>query len=185
MMAQLAWDPSKDAQALLRDYYQRAFGPAADNVRAYYEEIEKARMDFVEKKNYATTQADFPELYTADLFSHCRTHLDAANRNLIDAPEIYRKRLAFVEAGLQFSELLIESIALMVSYWDAPDSQVADKVRGNWKAMEQIPVQYPFSINWGPVRPSTPRMVGLHPDHPDPKRKVKPSPKKPNDLDQN
>ncbi len=37
-MAQLIWDPSRGGQAVLDDYYARAFGPAAEHVRARFTE---------------------------------------------------------------------------------------------------------------------------------------------------
>ena len=69
----------------------------------------------------------------------------------------------------------------MSSYWQKKDKVIGDKVRANWKAMEKICTDNPYAINWGPVRPITPRMVGLHPDHPNPKWK----PGKVKDLDKN
>lgn len=185
LMAQLAWNPSQDAEALLEDYYKRGFGPAADEVRAYYDTIEEARMAFVQEKNYATTRDDFPDFYDADLMKRAGAHLDSAAEKLIESPQIYRDRLAFVGAGRQFTKLLVENISLMSGYWDNPNPTVADQVRAKWETLEAIPEAHPFSINWGPVRPTTPRMLGLHPDHPDPKRKAKPTPKKPDDLDRN
>ncbi len=185
MMAQLTWNPSQDADAVLADYYHRAFGPAAEDVRTYYETIEKARMKFVADKNYATTLEEFPDLYTEELLAVAETHLAKAMSKVKMAPEKFVHRIQFVEAGLRFTRLLTDTITLMSGYWDMPDEAVAAQVRDNWKKMEAIPEEYPYSINWGPIRPTTPRMIGLHPDSPDPKRKAKPSPKNPNDLDQN
>ena len=94
---------------------------------------------------------------------------------------IYRDRVAFVRAGLSFTALVIEVIEAMEGYWEAPDEAIAARVRANWKAMEELCEENPHAINWGPLRPSTARMIGLHPDHPNPRRKraqVK-------DLDQN
>lgn len=42
-----------------------------------------------------------------------------------------------------------------------------------WEAQEVHCAKYPHAINWGPVRPSAPRMLGLHPDFPNPKMKKK------------
>lgn len=185
MMAQLAWDPSQDAAAILEEYYQRAFGPAAGNVRAYYETIEEERMAFLKEKNYATTREDFPDLYDDDLLGRAEKHLDSAAEQVAGKNNVYSDRIAFVRAGLDFTKLLVENISLMSGYWDDPNDRVAEEVRKNWAKIEQIPVKHPYSINWGPVRPTTPRMLGLHPDHPNPKQKSKPSPRKPDDLDQN
>ena len=52
----------------------------------------------------------------------------------------------------------------MDGYWKSPDPAVAKRVKQNWKAIEKHVAAHPYAINWGPVRPNTPRMAGLHPD---------------------
>ncbi len=186
VMTQLLWDPEKDGQAILDDYYKRAFGPAAEDIEAYFDTFEKPRMAFVEKYNFNTERRHFPDLYTDELLASAGDHLKAAAAKTNGAPEIFGKRVAFIQAGLDYTKLSVENIAAMETYWDSPDEAVATKVRENWKEIERICEANPYAINWGPVRPITPRMAGLHPDHPDPKRKKsKPSKKAPNDLDQN
>jgi hypothetical protein len=105
----------------------------------------------------------------------------------VKAPEIYRKRVAFVRAGLTFTQRVVENITLMGRYWHKADEAVGARVRENWEAIERLCGDCPNAINWGPVRPSTPRMLGLHPDHPNPKlSKKRPNRKPPpNDLDKN
>jgi hypothetical protein len=49
--------------------------------------------------------------------------------------------------------------------------------------MEQICKDHPYAINWGPVRPQTPRMTGLHPDYGSKKKGVGNKGQKGNDLD--
>ena len=44
---------------------------------------------------------------------------------------------------------------------------------------EKLVAANPYAVNWGPDRPGTPRMLGLHPDHP-PAKEKKP---RANDLD--
>src|SRR5690606_20484245 len=36
----LMWDPQSDVQALLEDFYEQAFGPAAGAMRRYYERFD-------------------------------------------------------------------------------------------------------------------------------------------------
>lgn len=181
VMAQLFWNPSADPQTILDDYYQRAFGPAADDVRSYFETMENARMAFVKEHGYGAGVFHFPKLYTEELLQKSGELLERAAAKVKAAPEIYRRRVAFVQAGLEYSRLLIEDIKLMNSYWWKPNDQIATEVLANWEAREKLCQQHPFAINWGPVRPTTPRMRGLHPEFPNPKYK----PSNPNDLDQN
>jgi hypothetical protein len=179
-MAQLIWDPSKDGQAILDDYYQRAFGPAAAKVRSYFEAIEKARMVYVAKHGYGAGAFNLPRLFTAELLRQSDEHLRQASTSVEAGPEIYRRRVDFVRAGLTFTRLMIENIDAMECYWRKNDAMIAKKVLANWEAMEQLCAAHPYALNWGPVRPSTPRMIGLHPDYPNPKWKPRIE-----DLDQN
>jgi len=188
MMAQLGWDPKCDAEAVLKDYYQRAFGKAADDIRNYYETFEKARMKWVQKKEYQTSLLEFPELYDDKLLEKAQKHLKEASKVIAgdssnNSP--FAKRVAFVQAGFEWTRKLTQVIDHMSGYWANPDPGTANRVRTLWKEMEQIPIDHPYSINWGPLRPTTPRMLGLHPDHPNPKWKIKKDKKAPNDLDQN
>ncbi|MBL9090836.1 MAG: DUF4838 domain-containing protein [Planctomycetaceae bacterium] len=183
MMAHLTWNPRQDAAALLDDYYRRGFGPAADDVRGYYELLEKARMEFVAKHGYGGDVYTFPQLYTPKL-------LDAAEAKLAAAAaaagndELYRRRIAFVNVGLDYTRLVVDNARLMKDHWTKPDSVAEQKVRRNWEAIERLCASTPYAINWGPVRPTTPRMLGLHPDQPPPKKK-KSRQKVVNDLDLN
>jgi hypothetical protein len=180
VMAQLIWDPSKDGNVILDDYYQRAFGPAAANVRSYFDTIERARMAYVEKHGYGAGAFNLPRLFTTELLRQSDEYLRQVSAGVGAAPEIFRERVEFVRAGLTFTQLMIDNINAMESYWRKKDDAIAKKVLANWAAMEQLCAAHPYAINWGPVRPSTPRMIGLHPDYPNPKWKPRV-----NDLDQN
>jgi hypothetical protein len=179
IMGQLTWNPSADADAVLADYYQRGFGPAAPAVREYYEAIEKARMAFTAQDKEAGIFT-FPKLYTTGLLRDSQTRLDRAAA-AVPVDSVYSRRVAFVQAGLTYTRLTIENVSLMDRYWKKKDPALADQVRQNWSAIEKVIADHPFALNAGPVRPMTPRMLGLHPDHPPGKEKKK----RTNDLDQN
>ena len=66
----------------------------------------------------------------------------------------------------------MENIGLMDRYWKKKDEAIASQVRKNWQSIEQLIAAHPYALNPGPIRPGTPRMVGLHPDHPN--KKIKP-----------
>jgi hypothetical protein len=187
VMAQLIWNPKQDGQAILDDYYRRGFGPAAANVKAYFETLERARMAYVKEHGYQSGVFNLPRLYTDDLLRRADDHLSHASAAADTGTELHRRRVEFVRAGLEFSKRAMATVRLMDGYWSDPDPQVARRVRENWEHMQEICEEHPWSINWGPVRPTTPRMLGLHPDHPNPKWKTKPKSrkKKPGDLDQN
>lgn len=179
VLAQLAWNPAADADVILKDYYQRAFGPAAPAVREYFEAIEKDRMAFTAKNNEAGVFT-FPQLYTAEHLAASQARLDRAAA-AVPADSIFARRVAFVQVGLTYTRMTVESIALMDRYWQKKDETIAAQVKANWQAREKLLSAHPYAINWASVRPATPRMAGLHPDSPPPKVKKKRS----NDLDLN
>lgn len=173
VMAQLAWDPDQDARAILDDYYRRGFGPAAVPVRAYFEMWEQARMAYVAEHGYEAGALGLPKLYTDELLRRADEQLRLAEEKAGGAPSVYRQRVQFVRAGLTWTRLAAENARLMGSYWRNKDEATGAKVRANWETMEQLCKENPYAVNWGPVRPSTPRMLGLHPDYPNPKWKRK------------
>jgi len=171
VMAQLAWDPDQDGRAILDDYYRRGFGPAAEPVRAYFELWEQARMAYVAEAGYEGGALSLPRLYTDELLRRADEQLQRAEEKAADSPPPYRQRVQFVRAGLTWTRLAAQNVRLMGSYWRNKDEAIGAKVRSNWETMEQLCKENPYAINWGPVRPSTPRMLGQHPDHPNPKWK--------------
>jgi hypothetical protein len=179
VMAQLVWNPAADAEAVLADYYRRAFGPAAAPVREYFEALERARMAFT-AANGESDVFSFPKLYTDDLLRTSQARLERAAAT-VPAGSIHAKRVAFIQAGLTYTKLQIENIAMMDRYWKKKDEAIAARVKKNWETIEKLVADNPYALNWGPIRPSTPRMPGLHPDYP-PKKTRKP---RVNDLDLN
>ena len=143
--------------------------------------IEKVRMAYVAEYGYSSGALSFPRLYSKELLDQAGTHLMRAATAVADGPQIYQQRVAFIQAGATFTSLLIANINDMRSYWKNKDEDIGTRVVNRWETMEELCLQNPYAINWGPVRPSTPRMIGLHPDYPNPKLK----PGDLDDLDQN
>ncbi len=183
LMAHLAWNPKADDQAIMQDYYTRAFGPAANHVKNYFNVFEKGREKHVKKHGGRAGLAKFTELYNKTLLQQAKNHLDRAKARVKDDPDIYRRRVDFVAAGFEYTRLMVENIHLMEHYWAKPDEQLGKKVRRNWERIQKILATTPYALNPGPVRPSTPRMAGLHPDFPARKWKPNPKSKRPEDLD--
>ncbi len=176
VMAQLTWDPRRDGRAVLDDYYHRGFGPAAEEVKACFARLERAREAFGDEYGYGAAVSDLPGLYTDELLAEADAHLRRAAAGLDDGPDRYRRRVEFVRAGLTYTKLQVENIALMAQYWEQQDEGIAERVKKNWQAIQALCERHPYAVNWGPVRPQTPRMRGLHPDYPNPKWKPRTKP---------
>lgn len=163
IMAQLVWNPQADADAILDDYYLRAFGPAAPHVREYFESLEAARMKFTAVDDESGVFG-FPKLYTSELLAQSQARLDRAAA-AVPGDSLFARRVGFVQAGLDYTRLTLENINLMAGYWKTKDAAVAARVKENWSTIEQLIAANAPAINAGPVRALTPRMAGLHPDY--------------------
>ncbi len=159
VMAQLTWDPSKDAQAILEDYYRRGFGPAADTIAAYWRLLEDKR------EAYRASDAGYPAVYDDAFFEKASGLLDDAASAMADGPTKYRDRLAFLRAGLKFTRLATENRALAARYRESgkADTKAAQQMRENYEKIREICKQHPYAINWGVIRPNQGRVP--HPDH--------------------
>jgi hypothetical protein len=72
---QLLWNPDADVQALLKDFYQRFYGPAAEPMAEYWNAIFKAWADtIVTEHEYFVA----PAIYTPELVALLRQKLEAA-----------------------------------------------------------------------------------------------------------
>jgi hypothetical protein len=117
-MAQLAYDPLQDGEALLRDYCERGFGPAADQVARYFALLETAHNDVLERVKLSSGWAReatevFQQVYTGDLWARANASLEAAAQALATAPEIHRRRLEFLRTGCEGARLQIEVLRAM------------------------------------------------------------------------
>lgn len=173
LMAQLAWDPKLDADAVMDDYYRRAFGKASDEMKAYWTLLENTRGEFVKDsppelaKPGKDNSAYFVKFYSKDMLDRADLLLQKASDKVANEPEIYRKRIGFVRAGLEYTRLIVNVRALMLKFKKSgmKDEDSKQKVLADWQAIEKLCKDNPYAINWGPVRPQTPRMAGLHPDY--------------------
>jgi len=158
LMTQLAWNPKQDGQALMADYYCRGFGPAADNIAAYWKLMEAARDAVVESPNYHFGSRNrfkianlMPLAYTDKVFKQAYKLLARAAAKTADGPEIYRQRVAFVQAGLDFTRMMVENIPLMARARESrgKDFKAVKQVAANWAEIERINTEVsPFALNY-------------------------------------
>ena len=176
-LAHLAWNPQADVAAVMDDYYERGFGPAAADVKAYWQLLERTRMEFVAKEPSRFRADDLPKKYTPELFAQAQAHLDAAAKKLAATDEKYRRRLNFVQYGLDYAKLLVDTRA-GVQKLEASKGQDMDakaKVEANYSRAEQMKQNAPaHAINWQAVfrlpgsggGDGNQRVMGLHPEVP-------------------
>jgi hypothetical protein len=177
-LAHLAWNPQTDVAALMDDFYQRGFGPAAADVKAYWQLLERTRMEFVAEEPSRHRAFDVPKKYTPELFAKAQSQLDAAAAKLKAADEKYRRRLHFIQCGLDYTKLVVETRAGMqkLEASKGKDAEAKANVLANWERVGQMQKAFPaFAINWQPVFRAPAggddserhkRIMGLHPDTP-------------------
>lgn len=177
-LAHLAWNPHTDVAALMDDYYLRAYGPAAADLKAYWELLERTRMEFVAAKPSRMRAFDLPEKYTPTFFVQAQAHLDAAAVKLASSDEKFRRRLHFSRCGLDFARLVVDTRAWMQKFEasQGKDNAAKEHVLANWIRVETMKKEFPaYAVNWqavfrppelGAARKTTKRVEGLHPNSP-------------------
>ena len=176
-LVHLAWNPQADVAAVMDDYYERGFGPAAADVKAYWQLLERTRMEFVAKEPSRFRAFDLPKKYTPELFAQAQAHLDTAAKKLATADEKYRRRLHFIQYGLDYAKLLVDTRAWMQKLEASKGQDIAAKaqVETNYTRAEQMKQNAPaHAINWQAVfrlpgfggGDGNQRVMGLHPDAP-------------------
>lgn len=177
-LAHLAWDPQTDVAALMDDYYERGYGPAAADVKAYWQLMERTRMEFVAEEPSRHRAFHLPRKYTPELFARAQSHLDAAAAKLTAAEEKYRRRLHFIRCGLDYARLVADTRAWMdkLEASKGKDDDAKAHVLANWTRAAQMKQNFPeHAINWGAVfrapdgksgGDGNKRVMGLHPDTP-------------------
>ena len=112
------------------DYYRRGFGLAAGQLKAYWTLLEDTRNRMVDGK------LTFPQAYDAAFYKRASSLLDEADAVVAKAPEIYRRRIAYVRVGLEFTRKMIEVMDLNTRW--KTDKVAADRIRALWKEIELI-----------------------------------------------
>ncbi|MFC1454171.1 DUF4838 domain-containing protein [Verrucomicrobiota bacterium] len=182
LMGKLSWNPDVDGHKMLEDYYNRGFGPAASEIKAYWKLFEKARNEYRSsqprrgKASYMN-KGKLPlltyhkELFTPQLLAKAEKLLDKAMRVVADDPK-YSERIKYVRSGLDYTKLQSDNMGLMNKYLDGDkkDLALADKMRKNWDDISEVIVKFP--ANFGKVHIFNPhtKKVGkhaqnLHPDY--------------------
>lgn len=142
LIGQMAWDPSKDPQAIMEDYYRRAFGPAAADVEAYWTLMEQLRDEIVD--------GDMGWAEVRPHMDQARKYLDAAAAKTAPYPDSYGQRLAFVRAGLTWTEIVLDNLILAEQFraGGRRDTSLIEQADANWEKILELRRDYPFALHW-------------------------------------
>ena len=174
LMAELSWNPFADADAILEDFCQRSYGPAGPTMLKYWRLMEAMRNRIEIESPSRWRMLESPKFYTAEFFAEAQALLDQAGGELKDAPEKFAARLALVQAGLDYTEFVLDTRAAMQRWEDSKETDEAAKahVLANWAKADEMRKIFPeYAISWVrsfrndvPVVAQRRRMYGLHPD---------------------
>jgi len=174
LLAQLAWDPYQDANAILEDFCQRSYGPAGETMLEYWKLMESMRDRIEDESPTRFRMLDSPRYYTAEFFEQAQALLDQAAKETEAAPEKYQRRLKLVQVGLDYTRFVIDTRAAMQRWEDSKETDEAARayVLANWAKADQMRKNSPeFAISWvrsfrNDVPPANQRrrMYGLHPE---------------------
>jgi hypothetical protein len=130
LAARLSWDPSRDVEAEIAELYRRGFGPAARHVKRYYKVWEDtwrtntrdggmpwARSVIVTKRQYGLCSL----VFTPRVMANARGDIEAA-KLAAKGSGVYAQRVRFVEAGLRYTELMMDALreCLAIEDMDIP-----------------------------------------------------------------
>src|SRR5262249_44661712 len=141
LLAKLLWDPSNDARAVEKDYFEKGFGRAAAVVSRYFGRLEarwreaasqQPGMDYATLKQYEQMAALYPTVFRES----CRRDLDEAY-DLAQGTD--RERVVFLQRGWHYVDLtqaaIEKTIPLLRAGWPATADPAA--FRAAWAAWEE------------------------------------------------
>lgn len=148
VMAQLAWNPDRPVGEIMDDYCQSGFGPAAEDIKAYWKLLQDNRIAIQPDKMTTGTQT-WAEAFNPGFFKAADDLLDNAAAKTSAAGNEYADRIAFVHAGLDYLRLNTENQALadQIIAAKTPDPALKAKMQVNWRKIQEIDQHFPEALN--------------------------------------
>ncbi|MBI5683965.1 MAG: DUF4838 domain-containing protein [Verrucomicrobia bacterium] len=109
VVARLHWNPDQDVDDLITDYCRAGFGPAAQSVRRYFDELEAITNQIAASRQALNEDIDTAKIeplnvFTPEVIAKLRNRLHEARRQAT-GDETVLKRLVFLETGLRWTEM--------------------------------------------------------------------------------
>jgi len=167
LTSQLAWNPYADGNAILADYFERCYGPAAPAMTKYWLFLEKTRQHFVDSVETPFRLVRVHEYYTDEVWNQAEAFLQEAER-LTEGEAKYVARVNFTRCGFIYAQALVEQRALMAKYeaGKASDKELEETIRNKWAALGETVAAFPEAAVRFKRMESPRRAAGLHPGAP-------------------
>ena len=158
LLAQLAWNPRADGEALLADFMHRAYGPAAETMSAYWDEFEQLTL-----AQTVDGKSGF-EVWDEAFHQRANARLDQADAELAEAPAKHARRVAYARAGLEYLRLLQENRELVRRWRESgnQDTEARDAAVANWETVEALMKAHPLMLNPSYMNPQGRRFLGTY-----------------------
>ena len=125
VMAKLLWDPGLDVDAIIDDYCERGFGPAAKPMREYFATLETYTAQAARQApahGYHKFAPWAPTYYTDARLARLESMLDKAER-LAAGDDPVRQRLRFIRVGLDWAKLSLPAWAIYAADGDRAEAR--------------------------------------------------------------
>lgn len=109
VVARLHWNPDQNVGDLINDYCRAGFGPAAQSVRRYFDDLEAITNHVAANQEARSEDIDSAKIepfgvFTPEAIAKLRGCLRLAHEAAAD-DDLVLKRLAFLETGLRWTEM--------------------------------------------------------------------------------
>jgi hypothetical protein len=147
VVARLHWNPEQDVDAIVDDYCQAGFGPAAKAVRRYFDGLEALMDEAATKKAKAVT------VFHPKALAGLRKELEQARRDAGSDPTV-AKRIAFLELGLRWTEIEARAHTFLADPDKADKEAASTTLDERLALMREVFQKTPLALNvayisWG------------------------------------
>lgn len=147
VVARLHWNPEQEVDAIVDDYCQAGFGPAAKAVRRYFDGLEALMDQAAIKKEKATSAFDVKAL------ARLRKELEQARQEASGDATI-AKRIDFLETGLRWTEIEVTAHAYLADPAKADKAAAKRILDERFAFMQRSFREKPLALNvayisWG------------------------------------
>lgn len=148
VLAEMLADPDADPDAIIDDYCAAGFGPAAENVRAYFDALETITDRVSEDASYEGRKAN-PEVlaafYDDETLAELQAHLDAA-RAAAAGDEAILARIDFLQVAPDYARVNRDYFLARFAAQQSGERADRDKMRAAEQAREDFYQQ--VGLSW-------------------------------------
>ena len=130
MLTALLWDPDRDVDDILNEFYTAAYGPAAQIMKKYWDRLEEVTTDIRTATipgerahdHYASKfNTMVPKVYTDALFKELRGRIAESRLAAAGRPDVLA-RLDTAAVGLEYGEIQRNMLASVARYYKSADN---------------------------------------------------------------